>query len=138
MHTEVDGCMDSHHRVRTLVSRTLGGRQLLLTVEDTYQVDLQGRKLGRNGLAIHHIQGTSTNVCGALSDSGVWDLVVCETICWVRRTDIGEARPRRHTDHDINGAIALERKFEEGKLIIPTEDVTLGRRSLSSGKARKG
>ena len=78
--------------VRILVSRTLCGQRKQLTVEDTYQVDLQGRELGRNGLAIHHVQGTITNAKGDFGDSGVWDLVMDETLCWVWRTEVGETK----------------------------------------------
>lgn len=53
--------------------------RLLLTVEDTYQVDFEGRELGCNGLAIHHGQGSSTNAKGIFGDSGVWDLGMFET-----------------------------------------------------------
>jgi len=43
---------------------------------------------------------------------------------------------RGHTDHNVNSAIALECKIEEGKLVIPVNDITFGRRGLSSGRAK--
>ena len=54
---------------------------LLLTVEDTYQVDFEGPELGRDRLAIHHGQGSSTNANGTFGDSGVWDLGMFESVC---------------------------------------------------------
>ena len=43
---------------------------------------------------------------------------------------------RGHTDHNVNSAIALERKIEEGKLVVPVDDIALDRRGFSSGRAK--
>jgi hypothetical protein len=40
------------------------------------------------------------------------------------------------TDHNVNNAIALECKFEEGKLVIPVDDIAFDRRGFSSGTAQ--
>jgi len=39
---------------------------------------------------------------------------------------------RGHTNHNVNSAIALERKIEEGKLVIPVDDIAFDRRGFSS------
>jgi hypothetical protein len=80
MHAEVDSCMGGHRGISLLV-RTVCRHRLLLTVEDTYQVDLQGRKPGRNRLAVYHGQGSSTDAKGTFGDPGVWDLGMFETVC---------------------------------------------------------
>jgi hypothetical protein len=49
-------------------------QRLRLTVEDTYQVDFQGHELGRNRPAVHHSQGTSTNVTRDFGDPRVRNL----------------------------------------------------------------
>ena len=52
---------------------------MLLTVENTYKVDLQGRELGRDGLAIYNFQVPDTCTSRAFSDSCVWDLTFIST-----------------------------------------------------------
>ena len=48
---------------------------MLLTVENTYQVDLQGRQLGRDRLAIHDFEISHTYTGFVFSDPCVWDLL---------------------------------------------------------------
>jgi len=48
---------------------------MLLTVENAYQVDLQGRQLGRDGLAIHNFEIPRTYIGFDFGDSCVWDLL---------------------------------------------------------------
>ena len=43
---------------------------------------------------------------------------------------------QEHTDHNVNSTIALERKIEEGKLVVPVNNIAFGRRGLSSGRAK--
>jgi hypothetical protein len=49
-------------------------QRLRLTVEDTYEVDFQGHELGRNGLAVHHSQGSIANARRDFGDPRVRDL----------------------------------------------------------------
>jgi hypothetical protein len=53
---------------------------MLLTIENSYQVDLQGRELGRDGLAIYDVQVPNTCTSCAFSDSRVWDLALVSTV----------------------------------------------------------
>jgi hypothetical protein len=76
MHAEVNSCMGGHRRVSLhvhMACRLL----LLLTVEDTYQVDFESPELGCNRPAIRHGQGSSTDANGTFGDSSVWDLEQC-------------------------------------------------------------
>lgn len=101
-----------------------------LTVKNTYEVDFQGQEPGRNGLSVHHSQGTVTNATRCFWDSRVRNLGFSK-----RYAKIGGAMVRGHTDHNVNSAITLECKVEEGKLIIPVYDIAFDRRGFSLGRA---
>lgn len=73
MHAKVDGC------VAVIEYCTVLDNEMLLTVENSYQVDLQGCELGRDGLAIYDFQVPNTCTSCAFCDSRIWDLTFIST-----------------------------------------------------------
>jgi hypothetical protein len=51
-----------------------------MAVVDGHQVDLQGRELGCDGLAIHDFQIPQTHTPFVFGDSRVWDLALVSTV----------------------------------------------------------